>query len=221
MLNKKLTLQDLESIDPVLYTSLSWIQTNSIDELDLEMYFCANFEVLGKVEEHELKPNGKQIKVTDENKEEFLSLMAYWKFTVGIEEQSKAFLDGFNEVVPLEWLQYFDERELELMLCGIQEFDIDDWERHTIYRHYTRSSKQIVWFWQFVHEITSEQRARLLQFVTGTCRLPVGGFAALIGSTGPQKFCIEKVGKDTWVSPLNLNRPPSKTLRFLILKPFK
>jgi hypothetical protein len=45
---------------------------NSIDEHDLEMYFCANFEVLGKVEEYELKPNGKQIKVTDENKEEFL-----------------------------------------------------------------------------------------------------------------------------------------------------
>lgn len=36
------------------------------------MYFCANFEILGKVEEHELKPGGKQIKVTDENKEEFL-----------------------------------------------------------------------------------------------------------------------------------------------------
>lgn len=45
---------------------------NSIDELDLEMYFCANFEILGKVEEYELKPNGKQIKVTDANKEEFL-----------------------------------------------------------------------------------------------------------------------------------------------------
>jgi atrophin-1 interacting protein 5 (WW domain-containing E3 ubiquitin protein ligase 1) len=110
-----------------------------------------------------------------------ISLMAYWKFTVGIEEQTKSFLDGFNEVVPLEWLQYFDERELELMLCGIQDFDIEDWERHTIYRHYSRSSKQIVWFWQLVREITSEQRARLLQFVTGTCRLPVGGFSALIG----------------------------------------
>jgi hypothetical protein len=67
------------------------------------------------------------------------------------------------------------------MLCGIQEFDLDDWEKNTSYRHYTRSSKQVVWFWQFVHAITSEQRARLLQFVTGTCRLPVGGFSALIG----------------------------------------
>ncbi len=72
MLNKKLTLQDLESIDAVLYSSLSWIQDNLIDELDLEMYFCANFEVLGKLEEYELKPGGKTIKVTDSNKEEFL-----------------------------------------------------------------------------------------------------------------------------------------------------
>ena len=28
----------------------------------------------------------------------------------------KAFMDGFNEVVPLQWLQYFDEREIEVCL---------------------------------------------------------------------------------------------------------
>ena len=88
----------------------------------------------------------------------------------GIEEQTKSFLEGFNEVVPLgnmiffsfsrkkhrklnlnffkcvsvlEWLQYFDERELELMLCGMQEIDVEDWQRHTIYRHYTKNSKQV------------------------------------------------------------------------------
>lgn len=74
--------------------------------------------------------------------------MTEWRMTRGIEEQTKAFLDGFNEVVPLEWLKYFDERELELMLCGMQEIDVDDWQRSTIYRHYTRNSKQVLWFWQ-------------------------------------------------------------------------
>lgn len=68
--------------------------------------------------------------------------------TRGIEEQTKAFLEGFNSVVPLEWLKYFDERELELMLCGMQEIDVDDWQRNAIYRHYTRNSKQVLWFWQ-------------------------------------------------------------------------
>ena len=40
--------------------------------------------------------------------------MTQWRFTRGIENQTKAFLDGMNEVVPLQWLQYFDERELEV-----------------------------------------------------------------------------------------------------------
>ena len=43
-----------------------------------------------------------------------LRLMTEWRFTRGVEAQTKAFLEGFNEVVPLEWLKYFDERELEV-----------------------------------------------------------------------------------------------------------
>lgn len=37
---------------------------------------------------------------------------------------------------------------LQLMLCGMQEIDLSDWQKNTIYRHYTKSSKQIQWFWQ-------------------------------------------------------------------------
>lgn len=44
-------------------------------------------------------------------------LLTDWRFTRGVEEQTKAFLDGFNEVVPLEWLRYFDEKELEVSWC--------------------------------------------------------------------------------------------------------
>jgi len=72
----------------------------------------------------------------------------YISFYSGIEQQTKTFLEGFNEVVPLEWLKYFDERELELILCGMQDVDVEDWQRNTIYRHYNRNSKQVVWFWQ-------------------------------------------------------------------------
>lgn len=216
MLNKKLTLQDLESIDPTLYSSLLWIQDNVIEEDTLGIYFNHNYELLGNMQECELKPGGSNILVTEENKKEYLDLLVNWKFSVGVEEQTKAFLEGFNQVVPLEWLKYFDERELELMLCGIQEYNIKEWEESTIYRHYTKNSKPIVWFWQFVNEINSERRARLLQFVTGTSRLPLGGFKELIGSTGPQKFCIEKVGKETWLPRSHtcfnrLDLPPYKS----------
>ena len=36
--------------------------------------------------------------MTEENKEEYLNLVTEWRMTLGIEEQTKAFLDGFNEV---------------------------------------------------------------------------------------------------------------------------
>ncbi|XP_014836926.1 PREDICTED: NEDD4-like E3 ubiquitin-protein ligase WWP1 [Poecilia mexicana] len=216
MLNKKLILKDLESIDPEFYNSLIWIRDNNIEECGLEMYFSVDMEILGKISSHDLKPDGTNILVTEENKEEYISLMAEWRFSRGVEGQTKAFLDGFNEVVPLQWLQYFDEKELEVMLCGMQEVDLQDWQRNTVYRHYTRNSKQIIWFWQLVKEVDNEVRLRLMQFVTGTCRLPLGGFAELMGSNGPQKFCIEKVGKDTWLPRSHtcfnrLDLPPYKS----------
>ncbi|XP_030204357.1 NEDD4-like E3 ubiquitin-protein ligase WWP1 isoform X1 [Gadus morhua] len=220
MLNKKLLLKDLESIDPEFYNSLIWIRDNNIEECGLEMFFSVDMEILGKITSHDLKADGTNVQVTEENKEEYISLMAEWRFSRGVEGQTKAFLDGFNEVVPLQWLQYFDEKELEVMLCGMQEVDLQDWQRNTVYRHYTRNSKQIIWFWQLVKEVDNEVRLRLMQFVTGTCRLPLGGFAELMGSNGPQKFCIEKVGKETWLPRSHtcfnrLDLPPYKSFEQL------
>uniref|UniRef100_A0A6Q2XMI5 E3 ubiquitin-protein ligase n=1 Tax=Esox lucius TaxID=8010 RepID=A0A6Q2XMI5_ESOLU len=192
MLNKKLILKDLESIDPEFYNSLIWIRC----------YFVTSY---GRAAILKVYP---------------MELMSEWRFSRGVEGQTKAFLDGFNEVVPLQWLQYFDEKELEVMLCGMQEVDLQDWQRNTVYRHYTRNSKQIIWFWQLVKEVDNEVRLRLMQFVTGTCRLPLGGFAELMGSNGPQKFCIEKVGKDTWLPRSHtcfnrLDLPPYKSFEQL------
>lgn len=223
LLSKKLMLSDIESVDPEMHSSLVWIRDNNVDECELDIYFVTNFEVLGKLSQHELKPGGNEIKLSEENKTEYLKLMTEWIFTRGIHEQTKAFLDGFNEVVPLQWLQYFDERELELMLCGMQEIDVDDWENSTIYRHYSHSSRQVQWFWKFVRELDNEKRTRLLQFVTGTCRLPVGGFQELMGSNGPQRFCIEKVGKETWLPRSHtcfnrLDLPPYRTYEQLVEK---
>uniref|UniRef100_A0A8C7ZIP5 E3 ubiquitin-protein ligase n=1 Tax=Oryzias sinensis TaxID=183150 RepID=A0A8C7ZIP5_9TELE len=216
ILNKPLTLKDLESIDPEFYNSLIWIKDNNIEECGLEMFFSVDKEILGEVTTHELKPDGGNIQVTEDNKEEYIRLVAEWRLSRGVEEQTQAFFEGFNEVLPQQYLQYFDAKELEVMLCGMQEIDLADWQRNTIYRHYARNSKQIIWFWQFVKEMDNEKRMRLLQFVAGTCRLPMGGFADLMGSNGPQKFCIEKVGKENWLPRSHtcfnrLDLPPYKT----------
>ncbi|ELW69578.1 E3 ubiquitin-protein ligase Itchy like protein [Tupaia chinensis] len=199
ILNKPVGLKDLESIDPEFYNSLIWVKENNIEECGLEMYFSVDKEILGEIKSHDLKPNGGNILVTEENKEEYIRMVAEWRLSRGVEEQTQAFFEGFNEILPQQYLQYFDAKELEVLLCGMQEIDLNDWQRHAIYRHYTRTSKQIMWFWQFVKEIDNEKRMRLLQFVTGTCRLPVGGFADLMvtqvhytaacSTRGPRNVC--------------------------------
>uniref|UniRef100_A0A183C5Q1 HECT-type E3 ubiquitin transferase n=1 Tax=Globodera pallida TaxID=36090 RepID=A0A183C5Q1_GLOPA len=199
MLNRKITLKDLESVDTEFYNSIVWIRDNDIDECDMELYFVVDYDLLGEVKTHELKEGGTNIAVTEANKNEYIELLVEWRFNRGIEQQTVAFFNGFTSVFPLQWLQYFDERELELLLCGMQEIDVDDWQRNTAYRHYAVQSKQVIWFWQFVRSLDQEKRSKLLQFVTGTCRVPVGGFSELIGSTGPQLFCIERVGKENWL----------------------
>ncbi|CAH8604908.1 unnamed protein product [Schistosoma margrebowiei] len=199
MLNKNITLADIETVDVEYYNSLKFIQENNIDECGLDVYFAMDYEVLGELRTHELKPGGRDTLLTDANKAEYIDLMVNWRFSRGVEDQTNAFLTGFEDVFPLQWLQYFDERELEVLLCGMQQIDVDDWQSHTTYKKYDARSPQVLWFWKFVRSLTQQRRIRLLQFVTGTCRVPVGGFKNLMGNNGPQPFCIEYIGKDSWL----------------------
>lgn len=45
---------------------------------------------------------------------------------------------------------------------------------------------------QVMNELDEKQRAAFLQFVTGTSRVPLGGFKFLVGMRGPQKFSIQR-----------------------------
>jgi len=64
--------------------------------------------------------------------------------------QLNKFLEGFHEVVPQEWISYFDAKELELLISGIPEVDVEDMKRNTDYSGYSPSDQIIVWFWEIV-----------------------------------------------------------------------
>ena len=105
-----------------------------------------------------------------------------------------SFNRGLFDVIPRRLIQIFDDRELELLIGGISEIDIDDWYKYTDYRNYTTSDEQVRWFWKCIREeFDNEKRARLLQFATGTSRVPVNGFKDLQGSDGPRHFCLERI----------------------------
>ena len=78
-----------------------------------------------------------------------------------------------------------DAGELELLLLGVVDIDARDWRRHTVYSGgLDARSRTARWFWRAVEAMDQPTRARLLQFATGTSRLPAGGFGRLQGVDG-------------------------------------
>ena len=162
----------------------------------MDLTFSTEDDKFGQRLTVDLKPDGRDIPVTEENKTEYVQLQAEWRISKRVADQFKEFMVGFSEMIPLELIQIFDERELELLIGGLSEVDVDDWKSNTDYRGYVADDEVIQWFWKCVSNYDQEKRARLIQFVTGTSRVPVNGFRDLQGSDGPRKFTIEKTGSE-------------------------
>ncbi|NWH39016.1 HECW1 ligase, partial [Chloropsis cyanopogon] len=138
-----------------------------------------------------LKSGGANTAVTEKNKKEYIERMVKWRVERGVVQQTEALVRGFCEVVDSRLVSVFDARELELVIAGTAEIDLNDWRNHTEYRGgYHDGHIVIRWFWAAVERFNNEQRLRLLQFVTGTSSVPYEGFAALRGSNGLRRFCI-------------------------------
>uniref|UniRef100_A0A4W5QXE8 HECT-type E3 ubiquitin transferase n=1 Tax=Hucho hucho TaxID=62062 RepID=A0A4W5QXE8_9TELE len=196
LLGKPITLDDMESVDPDLHNSLVWILDNDITGV-LDHTFCVEHNAYGEIIQHELKPNGKSVSVSEDTKKEYVRLYVNWRFLHGIEAQFLALQKGFNEVIPQHLLKSFDEKELELIVCGLGKIDIADWKSNTRLKHCTTDSNVVKWFWKAVESYDEERRARLLQFVTGSSRVPLQGFKALqgieMGAAGPRLFTIHQI----------------------------
>ncbi|XP_035996174.1 E3 ubiquitin-protein ligase NEDD4-like isoform X14 [Fundulus heteroclitus] len=193
MLGKQISLKDMESVDSEYYNSLKWILENDPTELDLR--FCIDEDNFGQTYQVDLKPSGSDMVVTNENKKEYIDLVIQWRFVNRVQKQMNAFLEGFTELIPIDLIKIFDENELELLMCGLGDVDVNDWRQHTVYKNgYCPNHPVIQWFWKVVLLMDAEKRIRLLQFVTGTSRVPMNGFAELYGSNGPQLFTIEQWG---------------------------
>uniref|UniRef100_A0A8C6TG37 HECT-type E3 ubiquitin transferase n=1 Tax=Neogobius melanostomus TaxID=47308 RepID=A0A8C6TG37_9GOBI len=193
MLGKQISLKDMESVDSEYYNSLKWILENDPTELDLR--FCIDEDNFGQTYQVDLKPNGSDMVVTNDNKKEYIDLVIQWRFVNRVQKQMNAFLEGFTELILVDLIKIFDENELELLMCGLGDVDVNDWRQHTVYKNgYCPNHPVIQWFWKVVLLMDAEKRIRLLQFVTGTSRVPMNGFAELYGSNGPQLFTIEQWG---------------------------
>ncbi|KAF8060412.1 hypothetical protein N665_1217s0015 [Sinapis alba] len=224
ILGVKVTYHDIEAVDPDYYKNLKWLLENDVsDILDLTFSMDADEEkhILyekTEVTDYELKPGGRNIRVTEETKHEYVDLVAGHILTNAIRPQINAFLEGFNELIPRELVSIFNDKELELLISGLPEIDFDDLKANTEYTSYAAGSPVIRWFWEVVKDFSKEDMARFLQFVTGTSKVPLEGFKALQGISGPQRLQIHKAyggperlpSAHTCFNQLDLPEYPSK-----------
>ncbi|GAA96285.1 uncharacterized protein L969DRAFT_606130 [Mixia osmundae IAM 14324] len=190
MIGKPVSPSDLESIDPEYYKSLTWMLQNDITGVMDDYTFSIEEDVFGEMKIVELKPNGANINVTQENKHEYVRLVTEQRLTKSVQAQIDSFLAGLWEIIPKDLIQIFSDNELELLISGLPDIDVDEWRANTVYHNLPANSTTVTWFWRAVRSLDQEERAKLLQFVTGSSRVPLEGFGALQGVSGVTKFTI-------------------------------
>lgn len=175
-------IDELPSLDRDLYRSLTYIKHFQGDISTLELTFSVDEERLGEIVTHELVPGGKAIPVTNENKINYIHLMAHFRMHTQIKDQTNAFIKGFRTIINPEWLSLFSTPELQRLISGDNvPLDLRDLRRHTQYYGGFHDSHRVVcWLWDVLQrDFTENERAMFLKFVTSCSKPPVLGFAHL------------------------------------------
>ena len=176
ILGRPATLDDLEEMDPLYHRSIVWMLKNDIDDVIYEN-FTTTIENFGQMQEIELIPGGKEIKVTNGNKARYVQAVLDWKTFGSVAKQLKSIKNGFQEVLPIYEIKDFTEEELNLLLNGKQNFDINEMRQSTRYTGgYDTNSEPVEIFWKVLNTFDTEKRGQLLQFATGSSKVPLDGY---------------------------------------------
>jgi len=166
---------------------------NPIKDSGLEETFTITQTIDGALKSEELKTGGSSIIVTDKNKYEYVTLRAQYTAYGSIMRQIEALKEGFYTAVNRKNIIGITAGELEELLNGKPMISVKDWRENTVYiSPYSESHELIKWFWKIVNSYDQTQLSHLVQFVTGTPRIPAGGFAVLESNRGEfRKFTIQ------------------------------
>jgi E3 ubiquitin-protein ligase HUWE1 len=136
----------MESVDLQFYKNLVILLENDIQHLGLELTFSLDASEFGVNKVIELIPNGQTIMVTNENKHEYVRLVCQEKMIGSIRQQINSFLEGFYTIIPKSLISIFNEQELELLISGLPDIDIEDLKANTEYHKYRPNSLQVKYF---------------------------------------------------------------------------
>ena len=181
LLGIKPTLEDMKECDPELYNNFTFLINSKDKNLkeELDTNFVVVDDKFGEKLDIPLKPNGENIMVDSENKDEYVELYLDWYFNKSIKECFNSFEKGFYKVFNRDLCKILSPEELELIICGTQFLDFNELKKVCNYEEYTKDSETIKYFWEILLEFNEEEKKKFLSFVTGCDRAPIDGLGSL------------------------------------------
>jgi hypothetical protein len=127
--------------------------------------------------------------VTNDNRDDYIIDYIRYLTDVSIRRQYLAFERGFNSCLAKKSLSLLSPSTLQSLVEGVQEIDVAELKRYTRYVGWDTSHRTIKDFWSIVKRYDERMKQRLLEFVTSSDRVPVGGMKNL-------QFVIQKNGEE-------------------------
>ncbi|KAJ5721545.1 uncharacterized protein N7483_009479 [Penicillium malachiteum] len=133
-------------------------------------------------------PSDEAPMVTNQNRQQFVSDYIFWLTNKSIRPQFDAFVRGFYTCLDRSALSIFTPEALKAVVEGLQTIDMKELETHARYEGGFGPEHRIIRdFWSVTQAYSEEKKARLLEFVTASDRVPVNGISSIM-------FVIQKNG---------------------------
>ncbi|XP_048518529.1 E3 ubiquitin-protein ligase TRIP12 isoform X1 [Dendroctonus ponderosae] len=202
-----LTLADLKHVSPDIYSTIRKMQdvvrardeilqnsalteeeqSELVEKLEFDGCLIDDLGLVFVVPGYnvELIKNGKNTHLTIHNLHVYVQVLTHWLLHEGVARQMEALREGFNSVFPSQNLCIFQPDELEQVFCGSPKDHVAGWDVKTLMdccrpdHGYTADSKAIRFLFEVLSSYDREEQRMFVQFLTGSPRLPVGGFKAL------------------------------------------
>lgn len=190
ILERKINFTDLKDSDFELFSRLTEHILKNDDIESMDTYFeiddsTGSFSLLDNGQD------GSNVKVTNENKNNYVNLYANFILQRKIEKQIVAFVKGFESLISHKEICIFTAGELDMLICGVPEIDVEDFIKNFVVDlPYTKDSTVVKMFFNVIRKWDNELLVKLLFFMTGSNRVPLNGFKEFCQMSGGHPLAI-------------------------------
>jgi len=196
IMKRPIILDDIKYFNLDLYQKLNYVNDNQVRGNKLLESTNFVWSIRGPnntIQEVELAQGGRNIFLNDNNKMAFIDKVIYAEAIMPFEEQIKYTQKGIFSLIDADARGVFTAEELNFLITGQEEIDINDWKENTIYKGaYNPNHPVIKMFWDKISSMNKNELIKFLEFATGIGSVQIDGFGSLKGIGGRiQKFTIE------------------------------